>query len=158
MPGCRPAIDTGLPYCEPVSFEPDDTAAFAAFVRAHGRGVVATASVSGAPEAALVGIAALDDGTLIFDTYADSRKAANLRHDERVAIVVGTDADVSVQIEGTATITVGEEREQRGAAYNAQFPGARALDPDFAVVVVRPEWVRVYDASAQPAVVTEARW
>jgi general stress protein 26 len=141
-----------------VSFDPDDTAAFAAFVREHGRGVVATASASGAPEAALVGIAALDDGALIFDTYADSRKAANLRHDDRVAVVVGTEGDVSVQIEGTATITVGEERERHGATYNAQFPGSRALDPDFAVVVVRPEWVRVYDASTRPPVVTEARW
>lgn len=147
-----------VPYCGPVSFEPSDAAAFATFVRAHGRGVVATVAASGAPEAALVGIAALDDGTLIFDTTDDSRKVHNLRRDNRVAVVIGTTGDVSVQIEGVATIATGAARERHGAAYNAQFPGSRALDPGFAVIVVRPDWVRVYDASTHPAVVTEARW
>lgn len=141
-----------------MSFAAGDVAAFVTFVRATGRGVIATASPSGSPGAALVGLAALDDGTLIFDTPAGSRKAENLRHDHRIALVVGTDGDVSVQIEGFAVIAHGTHREEYGAAYNRQFPGSRALDPDFSVVVVRPEWVRVYDASMQPAAVTEARW
>ncbi|MDQ7877062.1 pyridoxamine 5'-phosphate oxidase family protein [Microbacterium sp. QXD-8] len=141
-----------------MTFDPSDTAAFAAFVRAQGRAVVATVAPSGAPEAALVGIAALDDGTLIFDASDDSRKVHNLRENGRVAVVIGTEGDMTVQVEGVATITSGASREQHGAAYNEQFPGSRALDQGFAVVVVRPEWVRVYDASAQPAVVTEARW
>ena len=141
-----------------MSFQPRDTAAFAAFVRTHGAGVVATVSPAGAPEAALVGIAALDDGTLIFDAADDSRKIDNLRHDGRVAVVIGATGDVSVQLEGVATIATGPSREQHGATYNAQFPGSRALDPGFAVVVVHPDWVRVYDASTRPPVVTEARW
>ena len=141
-----------------MNFDPSDTAAFAAFVRTQGRAVVATLAPAGAPQAALVGVAALDDGTLIFDTPDDSRKIHNLHENGRVAVVVGTDGDVTVQIEGVATIASGASRERHGAAYNEQFPGSRALDQGFAVVVVRPEWVRVYDASARPAVVTEARW
>lgn len=141
-----------------VSFDPGDPMAFADFVRAHAQGVVATASPSGAPQAALVGIAALDDGTLIFDTLVGSRKAENLRHDHRISVVVGTDHTVSAQIDGFATIVHGSLREEYGTAYTEQFPGSRVLDPDFAVVVVRPAWVRVYDASTHPAVVTEARW
>jgi general stress protein 26 len=141
-----------------VTFDPSDTAAFAAFVRAQGRAVIATVTPSGAPEAALVGMAALDDGTLIFDASDDSRKVHNLRERGRVAVVVGTEGDVTVQIEGVATVASGASRERHGAAYNAQFPGSRALDQGFAVVVVQPEWVRVYDASVQPAAVTEARW
>jgi hypothetical protein len=65
---------------------------------------------------------------------------------------------VTVQVEGDATIATGASRERHGAAYNEQLPGSRALDQGFCVVVVRPEWVRVYDASARPASVTEARW
>lgn len=147
-----------LPYCERMAFDPSDVPAFVAFVRAEAQGVVATVSPSGAPEAALVGIAALDDGTLVFDTLVGSRKAENLRHDHRIAVVVGTDGAVSVQIDGFGTIVHGTLREEYGSAYNAQFPGSRALDPDFAVVVIRPAWVRVYDAATNPARVTEARW
>ncbi|WP_349425628.1 pyridoxamine 5'-phosphate oxidase family protein [Microbacterium sp. LWS13-1.2] len=141
-----------------MTFDPRDTAAFAAFVRAQGRAVVATVAPSGVPEAALVGMAALDDGTLIFDASDDSRKIHNLRENGRVAVVAGTDGDVTVQVEGVATIASDTSREFHGAAYNEQFAGSRALDQGFAVVVVRPDWVRVYDASARPAVVTEARW
>jgi general stress protein 26 len=147
-----------LPYCERMAFDPTDVPAFVAFVRAEAQGVVATVSPSGAPEAALVGIAALDDGTLVFDTLIGSRKAENLRHDHRIAMVVGTDGSVSAQIDGFATIVHGTLREEYGGAYNAQFPGSRALDPQFAVVVVRPAWVRVYDASTPSAVITEVRW
>jgi general stress protein 26 len=141
-----------------VTFDPSDTAAFAAFVRAQGRAVVATVAPSGAPEAALVGMAALDDGTLIFDASDDSRKIHNLRENAHVAVVAGTEGDVTVQVEGVATIASGASRERHGAAYNEQLPGSRALDQGFAVVVVRPEWVRVYDATGRPASVTEARW
>jgi pyridoxine/pyridoxamine 5'-phosphate oxidase len=118
-----------------VSFDPGDVAAFTAFVRAQGQGVVATVSPSGAPEAALVGLAALDDGTLVFDMHAASRKAENLRHDHRIAVVVGTAGELSVQIEGFAAIAHGAHRERYGAAYTAQFPGSHALDADFAVVL-----------------------
>lgn len=141
-----------------MAFDPADVPAFVAFVRAQAQGVVATVSPSGAPQAALVGLAALDDGTLVFDTLAGARKAENLRHDHRIAVVIGTDDAVSVQVDGFARIVHGSLREEYGAAYNAQFPGSRALDPDFAVVVVRPSWVRVYDASTRPADVSEARW
>ena len=147
-----------LSYCERMAFHPRDVPAFVAFVRTEAQGVIATVSPSGAPEAALVGIAALDDGTLVFDTLVGSRKAYNLRHDHRIAVVIGTDGAVSAQVDGFGTIVHGTLREEYGGAYNAQFPGSRALDPDFAVVVVRPAWVRVYDASVAPANVTEARW
>ena len=133
-----------------MAFDPRDVSAFVAFVRGEAQGVVATVSPSGAPEAALVGI--------VFDTLVGSRKAENLRHDHRIAVVIGTDGSVSAQIDGFGTIVHGTLREEYGGAYNAQFPGSRSLDPGFAVVVVRPAWVRVYDASESPAVVTEARW
>ena len=138
--------------------EARDCASVASFVRKHAKAVVATVSLDGWPEAALVGMAALDDGTLIFDTERTARKVDNLRGQRRVAVVVGTEGEISVQIEGPAVITDGVERTRFGAAYDAQFPGSRALEPDFAVIVVRPDWVRVYDSSVQPPHVTEAHW
>ena len=43
--------------------------------------MIATRGPDGAPQAALVGVAASDRGGLIFDTAADSRSCANLYGD-----------------------------------------------------------------------------
>lgn len=141
-----------------MTIDPSAPLSLASFVRQEQHGVVATVSSDSAPEAALVGLAALDDGTLIFDSPAGYRKIRNLAANDRVAVVIGTDGDVSVQVEGTASVAVGEELQRLGAAYVAQFPGSRALADGFAVVGIRPSWVRVYDASTTAATVTEASW
>lgn len=139
--------------------DPADPASLVEFVRRERRGVVATVSVESAPEAALVGLAALDDGTLVFDSPEKYRKIENLRTCDRVAVVVGTDGSVSAQIEGIAFVASDEgERERLGRAYIQQFPGSRALTDGFVVVGIRPSWVRVYDASVDPPRVTEATW
>jgi len=141
-----------------MSCDPSDRASVVAFVRAERRGVIATVDTVGHPEAALVEIAALDDGTLVFDSYSDSRKVPNLANNADVAIVIGTTGDVTLQLEGSAWTATGAERLTYGEAYNAQFPGARALDEGFSVVVVDVAWLRVYDASSTPATMREARW
>ncbi|MFB7252080.1 pyridoxamine 5'-phosphate oxidase family protein [Microbacterium sp. NPDC056234] len=138
--------------------DPHDPASIARFVVATGCGVIATASSDGSPEAALVGLAALEDGTLIFNTPDAARKVENLRALRRVAVVIGTAGNVSVQVEGDATIVEDDERQHYGHAYERRFPGSRALADGFLVVVVRPSWVRVYDAGQHPAVVREADW
>ncbi|KQV06854.1 pyridoxamine 5'-phosphate oxidase family protein [Leifsonia sp. Root112D2] len=142
-----------------MTIDPGDPLSVAEFVRREQRGVIATISAKSWPQAALVGLAALDDGTLIFDSPVSSRKIENLRSCDRIAVVVGTGGDVSVQIEGIAlqaSATV--ERGRLAAAYAEQFPGSRALADGFAVVGIRPSWVRVYDASTDPPAVTEATW
>ena len=60
-----------------------------AFVRAQRWAVEATAGGTGASQAAIVGIAVTDRLELVFDTLASSRKAANLRSNPRIALVVG---------------------------------------------------------------------
>lgn len=123
-------------------------------VRREGRAVLATTSPEGTPEAALVGIAALDDGTLIVDALLTSRKVANLRTNPAVAVVVGA-GDISMQLEGTGRLTTGSERRALADAYEAQLPGSRAHDPSLAVIAIDVHWVRVYDASGGTPVVTE---
>jgi general stress protein 26 len=137
--------------------DPHDPASIARFVDGVGCGVVATVAAGGAPEAALVGLAALDDGTLIFNTPDAARKVDNLRAAPRVAVVV-TREDVSVQLEGSATLVEGAELDRYGHAYAHRFPGSRAFADGFLVVAVRPDWVRVYDAGIRPAQVVEAVW
>ena len=138
--------------------DPPDPASIAGFVDAAGCGVVATVSPDGAPEAALVGLASLEDGTLIFNTRETARKVENLRANRRVAVVIGIEGDVSVQVEGDAAIAEDDGLLLHGQAYQRRFPESRALADGFLVVVVRPDWVRVYDASRSPAVVHEASW
>ena len=56
--------------------QPDDLRAFMA---EHPLGVVSTHNAERGPEAALVSFALADDGAILFDTFADSRKMANLQ-------------------------------------------------------------------------------
>jgi general stress protein 26 len=117
------------------------------FVRRRGLAVVATRDRSGAPEAALVGIAATDRAELVFDTSARSRKCVNLRAFPRVAVVIGWEDEVTVQGEGVADVLAGSERDRCLAAYVEQDPGGvtRAEDPDIVLVRVELDWVRRCD-------------
>jgi len=138
--------------------DPNERESVVAFLRDQGRGVVATVSAEGLPEAALVGLVTLDDGSIVFNTFASSRKVANLRARPSIAVVVGTSGEVTVQIEGTASIATPDRRASLSEEFLRHAPGSRVHDAGFALVVVTPEWVRCYDASATPSVSAEARW
>ena len=124
--------------------------ALVAAVRREQRGVLATTSADGSPEAALVGIATLDDGTLIVNAPSSARKVAHLRRQPRVALVVGTGAVRSLQVEGTAEVLDGDERIRLGSAYDALYPGSRSLADGFVVIAIRPDWIRDYDVQREP--------
>jgi pyridoxine/pyridoxamine 5'-phosphate oxidase len=117
------------------------------FVRQRGLAVVATRDQSGAPEAALVGIAITDAAELVFDTSSRSRKCINLRAFPRVAVVVGWDDEVTVQGEGAADVLTGSDRDRCLDAYVEQYPDGRdrAEDPSIVLVRVRLDWVRHCD-------------
>ena len=114
------------------------------FGRERGLGVVATTGPDGAPEAALVGLAATDRAELIFDTTTTSRKYLNLRSRSRAAVVVGWDDERTVQIEGVADFPAGEELSGCQEAYFEQFPDGRdrAASPEIGYVRIRPRWWR----------------
>ncbi len=124
-----------------------DLAELARFVGARALAVVATCGPDGAPEAALVDVAATDAGEIVFDTSIRSRKYRNIQVSPRVALVVGWDDEVSVQCEGGADILTGDERERCLRTYIEQYPGRleRAQHPDRALVRIRPLWIRHTD-------------
>ncbi|MBB1153779.1 MULTISPECIES: pyridoxamine 5'-phosphate oxidase family protein [Amycolatopsis] len=128
---------------------------FTSFVRANPLGVVATTASNGHPEAALVSFAIAPDGSLLFNAHRTARKVANLRAHPRAAAVIGCTGTVSLQVEGEAAIESGTARRDAGQVYLEQFPGSRALDEDFALIRLTPDWLRSYDASVEPARVSE---
>ena len=132
--------------------QPDD---LRAFIAEHPLGVVSTHNAERGPEAALVSFALADDGAILFDTFADSRKMANLQANPRVAIVLGCTGSVSMQIEGVAKLPSAEEGFEWAAEYEHHFPGSNVFKSGMTVVRVRPHWIRVYDASGPSPVVRE---
>ncbi len=113
------------------------------FLRSQRWAVVCTLSERGLPQAAVVGVAATEDLELIFDTLESTRKAANLRSNSKVAIVIGgMDGSArTVQYEGIADFPAGAELEQAKLVYFAAFPDgpARLEWPGIRYVRVRPD-------------------
>jgi len=124
-----------------------DRSELVTFIHKRGLAVVATRGPDGAPQAALVGVAATDQAEIIFDTSASSRRYRNVQANPDVALVVGWDDEVTVQCEGRADILTGVERSRCLRAYFDQYPDGRrrAQDPDIVHVRIRPHWVRYSD-------------
>lgn len=120
-----------------------------AFLRTARHWVVSTLGPDGAPQSAVVGVAVGDDLALVFDTEGTTRKAANLRRDPRVSLVMWAGA-ATAQIEGIAEEPGGAAREEAQRAYLATFPDGveRAAWPAITYVRVRPAWVRFTDFGA----------
>jgi general stress protein 26 len=128
------------------------------FIRAQPWAVEASADASGAPQAAVIGVAVTDELELIFDTVNSTRKCANLRRDPRVALVIGWDDAQTVQYEGIADEPASEELERRLLPiYLAKFPDGeeRRSLPDITYFRVRPRWIRYSDFRSEPPRIVE---
>ncbi|MGB8364490.1 MAG: pyridoxamine 5'-phosphate oxidase family protein [Rhizomicrobium sp.] len=132
-----------------------------AYMRTHKLTVVATVNRSGAPEAALVGIAITDSFELIFDTVSASRKHANLVFDPRIAVTFCGPGEQTLQYEGLAfpiSTTGPADRPYREAYYGTWPDGRSRLDWDGLVYWgVKPVWARYSDFDRGP-LIAEFRW
>jgi hypothetical protein len=117
------------------------------FIRRHRYAVQASATADGAPQAAVVGIAVSDALEVVFDTLGTSRKAENLRHEPRIALVVGWDEEQTLQLEGVADEPSGDELQRLKRVYLAAFPDGTEREqwPDITYVRVRVTWARYSD-------------
>lgn len=122
------------------------------FLRAQPWAVEATVTGQGEPQAAVIGVAVTDKLELVFDTLGSSRKAANLRANPRIALVVGWDDGQTVQIEGLVDEPTGEELERLKEVYLRRFPDGqdRAGLSDLAYFRVSPVWIRYSDFRTTP--------
>jgi PPOX class probable F420-dependent enzyme len=121
------------------------------FLQAQRLGVVSTLGPDGAPQSAVVGIGTSDRGEIVFDTLGTSRKAANLRRDARVSLVVW-EGERTVQIDGRADEPTGPERDRLREVYFAAYPDGRdrLAWPHLTHFRIVPTWARWSDFAATP--------
>jgi general stress protein 26 len=132
------------------------------FLHFHRLALQGSVSATGAPQAAIVGFAISDQFELVFDTVETTRKAQNLRHNPRVALVIGGWApgdERTVQYEGVADEPSGAELDRLKQVYYAAYlDGPSRLSwPGLIDVRVRPTWVRYSDYSRDPPEIVEFR-
>ncbi|MEP7325005.1 MAG: pyridoxamine 5'-phosphate oxidase family protein [Gemmatimonadota bacterium] len=131
-----------------------------AFLRGHRLAVETSVASGGGVQAAVVGIAVIDNFELVFDTLETTRKARNIALDPRVAFVIGGTVDgeaVTVQYEGVADRPSGEEMKTLQQRYLEVFPdGAERLSwPGLIYVRVKPRWLRYSDYGGEPPIILE---
>ena len=128
-----------------------------AFLRRYKLAVQATVAADGSPQAAVVGIAVSDQMEIIFDTLESTRKYQNLRADPRIALVIGWDDAISVQLQGTADFPEGAERERIRDCYFVPYPDGRdrLAWPGISHARVRPTWLRYSDYTQEPPYIFE---
>jgi general stress protein 26 len=129
-------------------------------MRATRYAVEATVTQTGAPQAAVIGVAITDAFEIVFDTIASSRKAQNLRVNRRVALVLGNcyDGDErTIQYEGLADEPDGAELRRLKEIYFGVFPDGRDRErwPGITYFRVTPVWIRYSNYNANPPEIVE---
>jgi len=122
------------------------------FIKQHNLAVISTVNNINAPQSAVVEFGELNDLTIIIDTLKTSRKYINLQANDKVAVVIGWDKDITIQIDGVAKELEGAELGLAQEAYFAKNPRARKWQtkPDIAYFAISPKWLRYSDVSKQP--------
>lgn len=127
------------------------------FIKQQNLATVATVDANAAPEAAVVEFGELDDLTIIIDMLTSSRKYKNLQANKQVAVVIGWDDDITVQMNATATELSGEDLENAKLAYFAKNERAKkwADHPGIAYFALKPYWIKYSDVGQHPWVIQE---
>jgi uncharacterized pyridoxamine 5'-phosphate oxidase family protein len=125
------------------------------FISKQRYAVVASVTSKGDPQAALVGFAVAPDLKLIFDTVSTSRKYKNLTQNGAIALVIGWDAEQTIQYEGRVKIVEGNELDSMLEVYFNAFPDARDRKEnwkDITYFVVMPQWIRYSEFKIPPII------
>jgi hypothetical protein len=137
-----------------------DNESLLAFLRSQRWAVEATVSPAAHPQAAIVGYAVTDQLELVFDTLATTRKAANLRADPHIALVIGgwqAGSEQTLQYEGVADFPAGSDLTRLKQEYFKAFPDGPSRESwaGIAYVRVRPTWLRFSDYGVDPPRIVE---
>lgn len=128
----------------------------AAFIKSQNYATVASVW-NGMPQAATIAYSERKDFEIIFGTSNQTRKYRNLKKDPAIAIAIGWDQSVTVQLEGIATETFGELREECKRIHIIKNQGSeRYADMEGqCYFLVIPRWIRYTDISTEPEFVFE---
>jgi hypothetical protein len=120
-------------------------------------GVVSSLAENGSPQSALVGIAISPQLEIIFDTVKNSRKYPNLIARPSCSLVIGWEAEQTVQLEGTAKEPRGSELQRYQSIYFSAWPDGptRAQWPQIAYFAIEPRWIRYSDFAQRPPLIAE---
>lgn len=142
----------------------EDVSVIRAFLSQQPMATIATLDAQTAkPESALIAFAELDSLEIIFETYYDSRKYANLQHNRRVALVVGFDPKkhVTLQYEGKATELTGDDIEkykkiflQKDTPCTEEFLN----NPKVRLFIARPTWMAYSDYTGKKPKIIELNY
>jgi hypothetical protein len=140
-----------------------DNESLVAFLRSQRWAVEATVSSAVQPQAAIIGYAVTDELELVFDTLSTSRKAANLRANPRIALVIGgwqQGSEQTLQYEGVGDFPAGVELVRLKNEYFKAFPDgpSRQSWSGITYVRVRPTWLRFSDYKLDPPRIVERRF
>lgn len=125
------------------------------FISKQRYAVISIVSAKGNPESALVAFAVAPDLRLIFDTVSTSRKYKNLIQNGAIALVIGWDAETTVQYEGRVKILEGHEFDSMLDIYFSVFPDARERKENWKYITyfaVVPEWIRYSEFKVPPVI------
>ena len=119
--------------------------------------VLSTTAASGSPQSALVGIAVTPGLEIIFDTVKSSRKYPNLIARPSCSLVMGWEAEQTVQYEGEAVEPSGPELKRCQDIYFQTWPDgpSRLSWPGITYFVIRPTWIRYSDFDQNPPLIQE---
>jgi hypothetical protein len=122
-------------------------AAVLEFIQGHRLAVVATASRSGVPEAALVNFAVTPELEIIFETTTAARKFPNLKYNPQADFVIGWENGRTLQCSGLVDEPDGREGERVRGTYLAAFPSTVSHQywPGNSYFRLRPFWFRLSD-------------
>lgn len=114
--------------------------------------VLATVDDISQPEAATVGYTVDENFKIMFATNIGTRKAVNLKTNQKVALVVGFDGPKTVQIEGVAEVVDKEEHKSRISIHLEKIPGAKefADKEGQTYYLITPTWLRFTDYTQSP--------
>ena len=127
------------------------------FIKMQKLGVLATIDVSGQkPESAVAAFSETENLELIFGTFYNTRKFPNLLKNPQISFVIGWD-DFTVQYEGVAKLTEGEEMEMCRKIHLTKNPSSKkyAFEVEQRFFKVTPQWLRFSDFSVTPEQVFE---
>lgn len=142
----------------------EDVSVIKAFLGQQPMATIATINKSTAqPESALIAFAELESLEIIFETYYDSRKYANLRHDRRVALVIGFDPKqhITLQYEGEATELTGSDIEKyKKILLKKDTPCTEEFlnNPKVRLFIARPTWIAYSDYTGKKPKIIELNY
>ena len=132
------------------------------FLKTNNLMVLSTMNKNNTPQSALVAFAETENLELIFGTFATTRKYQNLKHNNHVSLVIGTDetTNLTLQYEGIASEVTGKDLEQCQNHQLQKNPTSQkyASHKDQRYFKINPLWIRYSDLSKNPEEIFEIKF